>query len=873
MKVTRTSKIIYYSEVVSSVSSPIKKEKIMKRLIISIIVLFIMSNLCAIIHIVGSGQGFDFNTIQSAINFASHGDSIIVHPGIYNENIDFLSKSLFLGSLYTITQDTLFISQTIIDGQGVESVIYCFEVSQATIEGFTIQNGFGKPTWFEDGFEYYQIGNGGGLKLHNIHVEGFITVSNNYIKDNFGLEGGGLYIKGTNVSLNGNQIFRNRGLTQAGGIMFVGGFVYWGNSPTVTGSLTFDSLDKNSIFYNISPMVNDVYIGWRFWYGYLDIPLKKATYSTNSVYQICLYSDNKYITNLLNINIEDAYITEVDADLYVSPIGNDTNSGLSPDDPLKTITRALFKSKSSVPLDMSFHTAAEYNLSVYHEIVNNLDIKTIYVADGIYSENTGDMFPLRMKNQIRIIGESRENTIIDCDGLNSAFVVGFDNSSSLIEIESIDQWLELSNLFIKLATIENFTVQNTYSQDFFGAGGYTFQSSEIKSTNTLFTLDMINLKNIKYENTTSRWEGIGKIQINGRSSVNLQNIYIDRIGQYIPSDLYDGYAITIMRGLYHVLENIRIEGGQAGISIMSSEIYWQASLSNILVKDLYSPDPYYNSDFALYLASGGSQNYPPERPNVRVINSTFHNNNIEGGLIGVYGYQFLDFYNTIIYGNNDNNLVYQDMYMGYSLFAHNLFELPQSYFPINPNNVGNIYSCNPLFIDTGDHPEMLSSDSPAINAGTTVVPDIVISDAYIQYQFAGLCSYEFPDYDLAGNPMIVDGQISMGAYQYQGDVSDFTDNDDSMLRKTQLIGNYPNPFNPETTISYSLSVASNLRVNIYNIRGQKIKTLINGYQAAGNHQVIWDGMDENGKYVSSGIYFYKMEADDFSQIKKMVLMK
>ena len=851
----------------------------MKILITSLIILFLMSNLCAIIHLVGPGSDFDFNTIQSAINFATDLDTIIVHPGTYLENLNFLAKSLYLGSLYTITQDTTYISQTVIDGQRLESVILCYEVSQATIEGFTIQNGFGKPfsmlDYGLDGTYNYGIGRGGGLKLLNEHIEGNITVSNNNIKDNFGLEGGGIYIRGTNVSLKGNQIFRNRGLTQAGGIMFIGGYGYCegcGDEPTVSGSLTFDSLDKNSIFYNVSPMVNDVYIGSRFWDEELDISLKKATYSTNSVYQICLYSDNKYMTNLLNISIEDAFITEVDADLYVSPGGDDTNSGLSPDNPLKTITMALFKSKSSVPLDMSFHTAAAYNLNAYHEIVNNLDIKTIYVADGIYSENTGNMFPLRMKNQVKIIGESRENTIIDCDGLNSAFIVGFDNSSYLIEIESIDQWLELSNLFVKLVTIENFTVQDTYSQDFYGAGGYTFQSSEIKSTNTLHTLDMINLKNIKYENTTPRWEGIGKIHIVGRNSVNLQNIYIDRIGQYIPSDLYDGYAITIYKGLYHVLENIRVEGGQAGISIMNGESYWQASLSNVLVKDLYSPDPYYNSDFALYLLSGGSQNNPNERPNIRVINSTFHNNNIEGGLIGVSGYQFLDFYNTIIYGNIDNTLVYQDMYMGYSIFAHNLFELPQSYFPINPNNIGNLYSSNPLFINTGDHPEMLSLESPAINAGTLFIPDIVIPDAY-QYLFSGFCSYQFPEYDLAGYPMIVDGQISMGAYQYQGDVSDFTELDDDLGLKTQLIGNYPNPFNPETTISYNLSVESNLRVDIYNIKGQRIKTLVNDFKLPGSYTVVWDGIDENGKNISSGIYFYRMETVDFIQTKKMVLMK
>ena len=90
---------------------------------------------------------------------------------------------------------------------------------------------------------------------------------------------------------------------------------------------------------------------------------------------------------------------------------------------------------------------------------------------------------------------------------------------------------------------------------------------------------------------------------------------------------------------------------------------------------------------------------------------------------------------------------------------------------------------------------------------------------------------------------------------------------------TKLIGNYPNPFNPETIINFSLSVASNLRVDIYNIKGQKVKSLLNEQRLAGNHNIVWNGKDDNGLDVGSGIYLYKMETDDFVAIRKMVLMK
>ncbi|MDO9577277.1 MAG: C25 family cysteine peptidase [Candidatus Cloacimonadales bacterium] len=92
---------------------------------------------------------------------------------------------------------------------------------------------------------------------------------------------------------------------------------------------------------------------------------------------------------------------------------------------------------------------------------------------------------------------------------------------------------------------------------------------------------------------------------------------------------------------------------------------------------------------------------------------------------------------------------------------------------------------------------------------------------------------------------------------------------------TQLYGNYPNPFNPTTTISYGLSQDSEVTLFIFNIKGQKVKTLMQGTQKAGYHQIFWNGKDENNKNVSSGVYFYEIdtEATDYTSVKKMLLLK
>ncbi len=89
----------------------------------------------------------------------------------------------------------------------------------------------------------------------------------------------------------------------------------------------------------------------------------------------------------------------------------------------------------------------------------------------------------------------------------------------------------------------------------------------------------------------------------------------------------------------------------------------------------------------------------------------------------------------------------------------------------------------------------------------------------------------------------------------------------------QLLQNYPNPFNPQTLIAYTLPEDSYIKLTIYNVLGQKVKVLVDEYQSAGTKNVIWDGRNKNGERVTSGIYFYKLQAGNFVQTKKMSVVK
>jgi hypothetical protein len=137
------------------------------------------------------------------------------------------------------------------------------------------------------------------------------------------------------------------------------------------------------------------------------------------------------------------------------------------------------------------------------------------------------------------------------------------------------------------------------------------------------------------------------------------------------------------------------------------------------------------------------------------------------------------------------------------------------------------------------------------------------------------------------------GLFGLNFQDFYFDGTSFTDTKEEIsgegrLPDFSLSHNFPNPFNPETKIQYSLCSRQrkegdgspfvvrgpiHTTLKIYNILGQLVKTLVDEPKEAGTYEVTWDGKDENGYQVTSGVYFYKLQAEDFIQTKKMVLIK
>jgi hypothetical protein len=125
---------------------------------------------------------------------------------------------------------------------------------------------------------------------------------------------------------------------------------------------------------------------------------------------------------------------------------------------------------------------------------------------------------------------------------------------------------------------------------------------------------------------------------------------------------------------------------------------------------------------------------------------------------------------------------------------------------------------------------------------------------------------EFANIDITFKP-----KVKWGYFRY-GSVG--VDNEPTTMPIAYVLEqNYPNPFNPETNIKFSVPTEGNVTVEVFNLLGQKVRTLVSDYKAVGTYTVLWDGTNTNGQMVPSGVYFYKMMAPGFTQTNKMIMLR
>jgi hypothetical protein len=191
-------------------------------------------------------------------------------------------------------------------------------------------------------------------------------------------------------------------------------------------------------------------------------------------------------------------------------------------------------------------------------------------------------------------------------------------------------------------------------------------------------------------------------------------------------------------------------------------------------------------------------------------------------------------------------------------FDPNQYEFVEATLPEDHLMAG---STTPVFL-VHNHQDGTVSLANAISEGAAASGEGVLA----QLVFKPRGEFEDVRFEIAEGVLFDPNQLANPA---SGSVLDVK----SVPSQFALAQNFPNPFNPETTISYDLASDSEVQLEIYNVMGQLIRTLIADQQAAGRYRVTWKGDDATGRSVASGVYFYRLHTGEFKAVRKLMLLK
>ena len=671
---------------------------------------------------------------------------------------------------------------------------------------------------------------GGGISFHGSSsiLENVKILNNSAIEDGGGISSRSYsYPEFENVTIALNSANR-------GGGLYLGGSVPLFNNENLC-NIYLNNIDK-------SGYGSDIYSS-----GPLDVIVDTFTViNPTAIHAYPFYNSN--------FDIQHSKLNQVSTDLYISPEGDNLNSGLSVEYPLKTIRYA--------------------SLIILGDSLNPV---TMHLAEGVYSNTSNaESFPVCLTSYVSLSGLqtdivilNAENTagVINCNvtenvtisdltitgGLNwrGGGVICAGGSINFINITISDNTAENMGGGIysvgSSISMNNILLQNNYA-GLYGGG--------IDGNNTNFSGS-----NIIIENNTAVDEG-GGIKLNECSvildSFLVQNNYAGQNGGgiYGSDSILNGDNIKIRNntaeadggGLYwrsadNSLDYMEISGNTANKGGGIYQRYDDSRLNNILLADNIASE----HGGAIYCSASS----------VIMKNMTITDNTAEspGGGICCEN-SGLIIINSILWNNSS-----EEIYMHWNYQEYNSVTICFSDIDGNQEAIviedgilewleGNI-CFYPSYVDAGDY--HLNEDSPCIDAGI----------AYYEYEGEVLIDLSEDEY-WGSAP-------DMGAYEY-GLVE--IEEDEIIIENEKLkIENYPNPFNPETRITFNLPETEHVNLSVYNLKGQLVKILADEILPAGNNSLIWDGRNKNGRAVGSGVYLVRMKSSNEVATKKVMLIK
>jgi len=921
----------------------------------------------------------DQPTIQAGINVSVDGDTVLVQPGLYSELINYNGKNIKIASYYLTTQDTSYISQTIIDGNNNERIVSFTngETGEATLIGFTIRNGYGtyygqnnacgvgiyiidsspsiEHNIIEDNNSFWYV-NGCGIGIQNSSAK----ISNNIIRSNNGAyNGGGIYVyqsDGVEIDSNiihdhqtesGNGVDYGAGicLCEATNITIKNNLIY-NNTVDFSGSgiavkayssaiLTNNTITENSgsavyctsqtseieiintIVWNNQPNTIAQVCGENIMVNYCDIQNGFpgiGNINSDPLFEIPANGNFNLTLQSPCINAGDPEY-QLDPDGTIADIGyryfemsdyGSINGNVSLSGGYGNIENAVidcgeFQTSPDEIGNYFFHLLPGfYNLTASLEEYENSEITDVEVLQGQITSNIDFVLQFTGSNGIINIAQNGTGDFTTIqDGINAAingdtilvhpgtylesvnfneknivlgslFLTTQDSSyieTTIIEGTGSDHTIKLENNTNNITQICGFTVLNSYNyvNCIYGynaslninnnvitnTGGGACSGVNINFSSMLSISDnyfvyctnkglkINNSNNVIIENNLFNENSTGLSCYDSEAMVR-NNTFINNIwgvsgnstgtiikGNHFTNNL-DGISC---HGFSPVIDGNYLCNNQNGVYISHSD---PLVVNNLIME---------NEDDGIICLG-------PSSP--VIVNNTIVNNN--EGLSCHYSSGSPQVINCIIYFNDASFDDYWDDTV--TTIAYCCVEDSIPYNAINGG--GNIF-INPEFSTNDDF--RLSEYSPCIDAG---IPDT--TGLYL------------PLWDLLNNQRIWDGDnngsaiIDMGCYEFGADSVGVIQN--PILNTFYQLTNYPNPFNPSTTISFQLLEDGKINISIFNIKGQKVRTLIDKRCPKGDHSLIWDGKNDYGNPTASGVYFYKLKVGNKTKaVRKCLLLK
>lgn len=877
----------FYYKLIMCMKNGVNVQKTGLSCIITLLMLVAIINCKGTIITVSQNGTAEYTVIQQAINASANSDTVLVMPGTYLENLNLNGRNITLASNNLMTGDPAYIYTTILDGNHAGPVIKInTHETHVTIHGFSIMNGSGN---LHNSINKYC---GGGLFVYSVpNFPLDISVKNCIIKNNYAQMGGGMYLYARNSYLEGTVIKDNEAEEEGGGIYYM---TYNYSVP-----LSFSSTSKCSIYSNYGSNGADMFADMTTYIQPVILDSCTVMNPWNYFFGARKQNVNDPNPNPYTFNILHAAFQEINHDMYVAPWGDDNNSGLTESEPMKTIA-----------------------FTVYKIAADSLNPKTVHLAPGVYSPSlNGQKLPLPIKRYMSLVGNIEETTIIDAENLTGVIRSGNDNQKVVIRdltlknckyginaMTNVDLLVEnvtikdlpdatFGALFIGYCNRTQFNNVSIYNSTSSNSNGGAIYISHNKESVILKSVSVSNCSSSEWMPPISIGDG-GDIILDGCHFSNNANNSVETSNSIFQiGTTYDNVDYLRVKMTNCLFDN----NYQANMTQMAS-IMSLGTISSV--------------ENCTFVDNTGGSNTIVVNGNFTLKNNLFYNTSLPYEIVipnltnnGLFSNVWLD-YNDIRNGQSGvyNATTLNHLYWGVGNISVNpLFSGGEStpYY---------LSAASPL-IDTGS-PELsighlaydLAGNARIWDGDGDGVPRIDIG----AYEYRQTDSPADLTARLATNTVHLSWSMQMnrnlsGYRVYRDSVAiadidssqaldyidqSFTQSDTLTYFVVALYGTVesppsnpvtvyleyvqaeddlapaltsfsisPNPFIHHTVVRYTLKHITPVEITVYNLKGQKIQTITQQAQSKGEYVTAWDGSDEQGKPVSSGIYIIRLLLD------------